>query len=141
MAEIPDAVVTSAEDPPTCSVTAEAWVVQTGPKKQKPIDKSAEEKAHVVYIPGTKKNVAKLNPLSLREKIGSMVGIVERIYISGASLKVYCTTDEQKKALLRSTQLDETEIICSEPVAGFGKDAKVETSQFVKKRAQTRRYV
>jgi len=70
----------------------------------------------------------KLNPLSLREQIVSMIGIVERIYISGASLKVYCTTDEQKKVLLRSTQLDDTEIICSEPVAGFGRDSRVETS-------------
>jgi len=64
-AEMADADVTSAEDPPTCSVTGEGWVVPTGQKKRKPIDKSADEKAHVVYITGTKKNVVKLNPLSV----------------------------------------------------------------------------
>jgi len=67
--------------------------------------------------------VAKIDPLSLSEKIVTKLGTVERIYISGVSLKVYChycATNEQKHTLLRSTPLDDTEILCSEPVFGFG---------------------
>jgi len=63
--------------------------------------------AHIVYITGKDKNVAKMNPLELRRKIMAKIGSVERVYVSGASLKIYCSTNDQKHVLLSSTQLDD----------------------------------
>jgi len=87
------------------------WMAVTGTKKEKkPIDRSADEHAHIAYITGKDKNVAKMNPLELCRKFMAKIGSVERVYISGASLKIYCSTDDQKHVLLSSTQLDDIEI-------------------------------
>jgi len=48
-------------------------------------------------------NLAKMNPLVLREKMKMKFGIVERIYLSGVSLKINCTLVEQKTILLGAT--------------------------------------
>jgi len=76
-------------------VTSIASVIMahTGTKKtRKPrID---EVNAHIVYMTGKKTILVKINPLALREKIKTKIGNMVRIYISGASLKIYCSSAE-----------------------------------------------
>jgi len=90
----------------------------TGTKKtRKP--RIVEENAHIVHITGKDTNLAKINPIALSEKIKTKFGIVKRIYLSGASLKIYCTSLEQKITLLGATLLDEIQISSSEPIIGL----------------------
>jgi len=99
------------------------WTAVTGTRKERrQIDRSANKQAHIVYMTGIEKDVAKMNPLELRKKIMAKIWSVERVYISGDSLKIYCSTNDQKLVLLCATQLDDIEIQCSEPKVGFGKN-------------------
>jgi len=94
------------------------WTAVTSTKKRRR-PRIAEDNAHIVYITGKETILAKINPLALCEKIKTKIGNVERIYMSGASLKIYCSSAEQKTTLLEATLLDDINITCSEPNIGL----------------------
>jgi len=97
-----------------------------GTNKRKQIDRSNDDTAQVVYLTGEESNVTKLNPLCIRDKIKAKYGIVDRIYLSGESLKIYCSSVEQKTAILQSVLLDDVKIRCSEPIIGLKTNYKVD---------------
>jgi len=51
-------------------------------------------------------NVTEMNPIAIRERIIILqIGKVDRIYLSGQSLKVYCASENQTHKLLGTKQL------------------------------------
>jgi len=80
------------------------WTSVTDTKKtRKP--RIAEDNVHNVYIAGKDTNLSKINPIALSEKMEMKFRIVERIFLPVASLKIYCTSLEQKNTLLEATLL------------------------------------
>jgi len=98
-----------------------AWTVAgASERREKRIKYAADDRAaHVVYITGMDEIITKMNPLKVREKLVLKIGSVDRIYISGKSLKVYCKNNEQRFTLLRSNKLDDINISCNEPIIGY----------------------
>jgi len=104
---------TPSVQPESAECSDMSWTVtDTSKKAKKP---RVEVDAHVVYIAGADINIAKINPLVIWESLTMKIGQVDRDYILGASLKVYCVTEDQKFKLLRSDNLCETNVTCSEP--------------------------
>jgi len=62
-------------DPATYSVTTNMWTV-AGVKKRKPIDRSADDLAYIVYVTGKNSVITKMNPLAVCDKIKSQIGTV-----------------------------------------------------------------
>src|SRR5260221_7030005 len=65
-----------------------------------------DKRAEVLFIkeigPG---NITRRNPVALKSAVDQEVGRVERIFVSGQSLKIICSSSEQKQRLLQEKEL------------------------------------
>lgn len=86
---------------------------------------------HVVFMSGRGFNLAKKNPLLLKKALISAFGVVDRIYIAGDCIKVYCVNAAQKVAMLAADKLGDLAIKTSEPRMGFKSSAQTQTRDSV----------
>ena len=73
------------------------------------------EQNHVVYIKGETTRLTSCNPFKVSRDINSSFGVVSQIQSRGVSLKITCTSSQQKEQILQSTRLGDHVIVASRP--------------------------
>jgi len=113
-------VAADAPDPPvdTGGVEKRSWADVAREKRTKIAEEDKE--AFIVYLTGINQVLTKLNPLKLKDSLTTKAGgQVQKVFMAGASLKIYCKSAEQKRRLLATEKLGDVEVKGSEQAAGF----------------------
>ena len=76
-----------------------------------------EGTAHVVYITGRDRNITLIRPQQVMKEITDQFSTVTKIEKAGRSLRIYCSTAQQKHQMLQTTRIliGDVAAECSEP--------------------------
>jgi len=79
-----------------------------------------DKDALIVYLAGLEVVLSKVNPLQLKQMLTLKAGgQLDKIFVTGANLKVYCANEDQRYKLLRADTLGDIKVTASEHVAGY----------------------